>query len=107
MMLEVYRKNDLTLAVTVKGEDGAALNLTGAALSFVVKSKTETVATKTVGSGITLVDAEAGEVEISLTSVDTDINPGEYLCELLVTDTNEKRYVAFKNRLRVLRSLHA
>ncbi|MDI6872557.1 MAG: hypothetical protein QME79_14635 [Bacillota bacterium] len=109
MALSVHRKNDLALQVSLQDESGAALNITGAALTFVVRSLAAAVITKTTepGGGITVTDAAAGKVEVTLTNADTDLPAGTYDYELLVTDSAGRRYTALEGPFTVLPSLHA
>lgn len=67
--LSIYAGETRTLAVTVTDQDGAALDLTGADITYIANLPTPI--TKTVGSGITVTDAAGGEFEIAFTQADT------------------------------------
>lgn len=78
--LTMYRGEHKTFTVTAT-EDGTAINLTGAAIYFEVRtdypasSVTTTagaVITKSTVSGITITDALAGEFEIEFVKADTN-----------------------------------
>lgn len=66
---------------------GAVVNLTGATgLTFVVYSPPSTVLlTLTVGSGIVVDSATAGEITVSLTNAQTQSKDGEYRFEIYAT----------------------
>lgn len=107
--ISVYRKNDMLLQISVTDETGAALDLTGAALTFAVRSISgaSTIFMKTLANGITVANVLAGTIEIDLTAAETDIQPGTYRLELLVTDVNGNRYTALVGMFSVLASLTA
>ncbi|MDI6872587.1 MAG: hypothetical protein QME79_14785 [Bacillota bacterium] len=106
--ISIHRRNDRVLVISVQDESGAPLNLGAATLAFVVKSPSQVVITKSTSSGgIIVTDALNGKCEITLTSIDTDLAPGDYNYELLVTDLAGRRYTALEGLLVVQPSLHA
>lgn len=71
--LSIHAGETRTLAVTVTDQDGAAVDLTDASISYVLDRATQIVLT--VGDGITITDAAAGQFEIALAQAYTsDIN---------------------------------
>lgn len=67
--LTMFAGETRTLVVTVTDQDGAAVDLTDADITYVLDLATPI--TKTVGSGITITGALAGEFEIALAQADT------------------------------------
>lgn len=88
--------NDIVVRFSLQDETGAALNLTGCTLRFEVHRLTGgKVIQKTTGAGIVVVEpATSGVAEVTLTAADTNIEPGNYRCELLVVDQAGLRYTA-------------
>lgn len=106
--MKVYQKSDVLLSINLQDETGAALNLTGAALTFAVaKPFGERKIMKTIESGITVINAIEGRIEIEITAFDTDLPSGDYKMELLVTDIDGHRCVADLGTLAILKSLTA
>ena len=73
-----FSGNDVTLNFTVADEDNppAAKNLTGATSIIFVIAKAQgkaAVLAKTLGAGITVTDAVAGEFEVVLTGAETEL----------------------------------
>jgi len=99
--LTMFAGETRTLAVTVTDQDGAAVDLTGADITYVLALPTPI--TKTVGSGITITGALTGEFEIALAQADTvAINSStsvEHECKIL-TSTAEV-LTAFYGRVTV------
>jgi hypothetical protein len=108
-IIEVYQKNDRVLEVTVKDEDGAIVDLTGASLTFTVASGSTVKFTKTSqsGGGITIADAAAGVAEIEITNVDTNIDSGWYQYELLFVNAAGQRYTADAGRFGIIQTITA
>jgi hypothetical protein len=107
MIISVYRKNDKLLRVQVKDDIGTPVNLDGASLLFVVKSAAEELIRKEIGAGITIIDAEEGQIEVDIDATDTDHWPGTYRYELLLTDCGGNRYTALKNLFVIMPSITA
>lgn len=106
--VSMYRKNDFLLQLTVRDEVGKPLDVRGASLLFVVRrGNGEPIIQKTVGDGITITDGPNGKAEVDITSKDSDVGPGDYESELLLTDALENRYTTLQGRFTVLRSLTA
>ncbi len=97
MDVTVYQRNDKLLQVTIM--DGAEpLDLTGCTVRYAASA----AGLNKIG---TVTDAPSGQVEIDLTSADTDIPIGAYVHELLVIDVEGNRYTAMTGRFTVLRSI--
>lgn len=85
--VEIYAGEIRSLVVTVtNNNDRAVEDLTGASVSWKVKSGTTTALSKTVGSGITLAtDPTTGVFTISLQAADSSSLSGVYSHEARVT----------------------
>ena len=82
--ITAYREASLTIARAIS-LGGSAVNLTGYAttdLTAYVGKPSGILSTLTIGSGITIDDAAAGEITITFSSTVTDIEPGNYTFEL-------------------------
>lgn len=105
-MVEIYRRNSRVLNLTVTDEADAAVDLTGCTVHWVVCDAVGTaLIEKSMGAGITIENAAAGQIRIDLAPDDTDIPPGTYQHELLVIDENGNRYTALAGQFTVLPSL--
>lgn len=85
--IEVYAGEIRSVVVTVtNNNDRAVEDLTGASVSWKVKSGTTSILSKSVGSGITLAsDPTTGVFTISLQAADTSSLSGVYSHEARVT----------------------
>jgi len=103
--LSIYAGETRTLVVTVTDQDGVAVDLTGADITYIANLPTPL--TKTVGSGVTVTDAASGEFEIALTQADTvgyDANVRvQHECKILTSGAEV--LVAFTGTLTVSDSL--
>ena len=97
MPYEVYQKNEKNIPITIEDNDGA-LDISGTSIIFVVKNNEEVVIKKTIDDGITIINAENGEIEIDITDEDNDIIPMGYDCELLLIDAEGNRYTALQGK---------
>jgi hypothetical protein len=86
----IYSGNSPTISITVYQSDGVTpLNLTGMTAQWRLCSLFDPtpIVTKTVGAGISILNAAAGTVAISLTTADTDNLGGQpYRHELEIID---------------------
>lgn len=96
----MFQRNDLVVRVTIKLE-GLVLDLEGFQIVFKVDEKI----IKTIGDGITVTDQANGEIEIEITSEDSNIAVGAYTTELLVKDITTKRYTTSTGRMNVIKSI--
>lgn len=88
---------DRRLTVTVTDPDGGATDLTGIALSFLVKRRrSDAVATieKLTPTDVAITDAPGGIARIILTEADTAALSGKYLWELEADDAEGKLTLA-------------
>lgn len=91
-----------TLNLSIKNPDGTAFNLTGCTrLEFVARrtiADTETVISKTLGSGVAVTSAVAGTAAVTLAAADTLTLSGtyEYDVHLVVSAV---RYVALRGKI--------
>lgn len=75
-----------TLLVTIKRHDGGKFNLNGYSFRLVVaESVRSTTLLLDKTTGFTIIRAEEGQFTIILTSVETDITPGCYVYDLVLT----------------------
>lgn len=89
--IEIYRGDNRTLKVTIKGADGVVVDITNATIKFTVKKNVadeENKIQKTTNSAsqISITDAANGEYEIYLLPADTqdmDVDNYEYDSELI------------------------
>jgi hypothetical protein len=85
--LEFAQGDYQRMLVSCKDENGAALDLTGMTLTYALSRTAEDASpliTKTIGSGITVISAAGGQIQIDLLSADTASLLGEYYHELEV-----------------------
>lgn len=78
----------MTIEITCLDATGAPLDLTGAAIVFRLASRTARLLDAALGSGVTIVDATAGQCRVVITpSMQTaaSVTPGDHLYELRVT----------------------
>lgn len=101
--IEVYAGEIHTIYVTVTNNNNRAVeDLTGASVSWKLKSGTTTVLSKTVGSGITLAsDPTTGVFTISLSAADTTSLSGAYRHEARVTLADGTIATVFTGRFTV------
>lgn len=84
---KTYRGDDTTITVFVT-QRGQPFNVTGCTFFFTAKrsprdADAAAVVTLESGSGITIVNAAAGEIEIEVPSSTTDaMAPGDYWCDV-------------------------
>jgi hypothetical protein len=98
--VEVFSGNDLTLLVTVFDADtGNVLSLAGAmALEWRLgkTAKGTPIVTKTIGSGVTIVDGPAGRANIAIDAADTEaLKAFAYYHELRLTNSLGKKATVF------------
>lgn len=83
-VLSVNRKNTQTYNLTIT-EDSVAKNINGYTVKFTVKKNTNDLDNDDIGAIISkTVEAtsEVGIATVTLTSTDTDINPGTYFYDI-------------------------
>ena len=109
MNLKMYRGDTAEFRVTALDIDGNPLNLTGASAWFTAKRTTSdddnsAVFQKTVGNGITIIDAINGIMLVRLAEADTSSIAGkEYLeYDLQVKDTSNGVWTVARGSLLVL-----
>lgn len=69
----MHSGDDKTLQFTVKDQDGVVVDITGASITwaFAARVGATAIASKTVGSGITITDAAAGVFQVTIDAADT------------------------------------
>ena len=87
---DLYAGETITLVVDVVDKDAedAAVSLTSATGTFIVKRNGTTLFTKTVGSGITLSTAVTGRMTITISAANTSSASGAYpyQCRMTLAD---------------------
>ena len=93
---------------TLVDQNGAAINLTGASLTWAAypagTAKTGAPVaflTKTVGSGITVISAPAGTIELAFTPVQTVDKAGSYPWELELVEAGGDTWLAGSGTMRI------
>lgn len=89
----MWAGNKVTFQVTVTDEDGAAVNISGFAISWVLRMyalATEDLVVKTVGAGVTLTNPTQGVFTVALDSEDTIDLAGNYYHEAARTDAGSE-----------------
>ena len=103
--IEIFRGEALTLELDIFKPDLRVQKLTAITeitASFI--NEDGTVLTKTVGVGITIVDAEAGQIKVDLTAVDTaafKVEIGQSFGVYIEFSNGDKRNVEFERSLTV------
>ena len=90
--INIIRRDDVTLTVTITDEQGTPLNLTEATVYFTVKNrKTDTDAQALITKEVTShVNPTAGITEVELTDEDTDIDSRSYFFDVQVKTSDNK-----------------
>lgn len=88
--IEKVQGDTLSLNFTLReAVSGDAIDVTGSSITFAVSRQRgdgAAIATATVGDGVTVTDAAAGQFSVSLELASADFDPGEYDFDLqLVT----------------------
>lgn len=103
--LEIINGNYHELDVVLTDRAGEPINLNGTSVVFTIKanpSDSEAILVKTVTNHV---DANEGQTQFVLTVEDTDIKPGSYFYDVMVT-TPEPKVVSIRyGRLRVLQRI--
>jgi len=93
--ITLHSGDTLVLEVTVKNASATAVDLTAATFAWAMSKKSASAVapqgaallTKALASGITLIDAATGRIDITLDPADTESLAGTYYHELQMTDT--------------------
>jgi len=101
---EVHQGVDKILPINITDDD-EALDISGASLIFTVKNEEEEVIRKTESDGITVLDEDNGQIEISINGEDSNIAKGIYIYELLLVDASDNHYVALKGDFHIKESI--
>ena len=92
--LTIIRGDSAEIDVTFEDADGIAIDLTGKAVFFTVKTidgieKTDDSEAK-ISKKITVhTDPTAGKTQIALTSAETNLTPGDYLYDLQIVNGSD------------------
>ncbi len=102
------RGTSLSLSVTARGESGAALDLTGASVTWRIatEDRRATRIVKTAGAGVTVTDAPSGRFTVALVPGDTaGLPPGLYEHAAEVTEPDGTVSTVLRGRLELERDL--
>ncbi len=107
---DMHRGDDRSITYTVVDEAGAVVDVTAAAIVWVLAAQDtgasgpqprpgSTLLTKSVGSGVVLVDAVNGDIRVDIDSVDTVAlrAPNVYYHEVQITLAGKVTTIAFGN----------
>jgi len=109
--IQMYLRDDRTLSLVVNDHNDAPVDLTGASITFTVKSKMSDPDTQAVfqkkntaaGGGdseIKVLDPAGGSAEVYIVPADTDTtNPGNYMWDVQITLANGKTYTVLRGRV--------
>ena len=103
LLTEIYSGVQKDLLVTCKTASGTPKDLTSATITYKIGDlyAGTTALTKSVGSGITITDATAGEFTISIDAADTASLAGTYTHQLKVTDSSGKSDIILTGTVRI------
>ena len=93
---ELIRGQDKTITIAVVDDDGAVVNIAGAAITWLLADELggTTTLTKTVGSGITIVNEAGGIFSVTLAEADTEtLDAGWYYHEAQVEDSSSNKTI--------------
>ena len=97
--MPIYQGEDTTIFATITDQSGAAEDLTGLTGSqityYLGRAGAEQQVTLTIGAGITITDAPAGEIAIALTAAQTSLKPGRWRQEVWITKSSKRRLAVF------------
>lgn len=94
----------VTLSITATDSTGAALNLTGSTLAWILSDGERTQVTKSTDDGITVTNAAGGLFSIRLDAADTaDLPDGLYYHRAQVTDADDAVTTLLSGRVRLTR----
>lgn len=102
----IHRGDDRTITFTVVDDVDAVVDITGASLAWVLSKQDPNfttpeplgaaLVTKSVGSGVTIVDGPSGTGEVALLSADTLARlPGDYYQELQIQLSGKTTTIMF------------
>jgi len=99
--LNIYKRDDVTINLTVKDSDGVAIDITGYKFWLTAKSNpTDSDADAAIQKTVTShSDPTNGITAIVLTKTDTDIDVGTYAYDIQMRDTNDKITTLVKDDL--------
>jgi len=103
--IRIMRGDSLSMKVRVSTDEGAYLNMVGASVDMTVKKELsdddlDAVISKSVGSGITLLESANGYFEVVLTGDDTkDLDDGVYYYDVQVTLDSTEVYTVMVGKL--------
>lgn len=106
--IELYRGDNRTFEVTVKDDDGNAVNITGASIKFSVKERISDSGYKfqkssAQASEITITDAANGVYEVYLVPDDTQtLDIGSYEYDSQLTTSTGKVYTVVRGEFTIL-----
>jgi len=113
--VEIYRANRRVLDITVEDPPGTAISVEGWSATFSLRTNvlgaenllhfTDEDVESQIEVGATDTDGLACRVLITLIEEDTNLPPGWYVWDVLVTDPNSGAYTIVAGALRILAAL--
>lgn len=109
--IQMYLRDDRTLSLVVNDHNDVPVDLTGAKITFTVKSKMSDPDDQSVfqkknsaaggsDSEIKVLDPAGGSAEIYIVPVDTEsVDPGNYMWDVQITLANGKTYTVLRGRV--------
>jgi hypothetical protein len=109
--IQMYLRDDRTLSLVVNDHNDDPVDLTGAKITFTVKSKMGDPDDQSIfqkkdaaaGGGdteIKILDAPGGSAEVYIVPADTlNVSPGNYMWDVQVTLANGKTYTVLRGRV--------
>lgn len=107
MDITVNKSTDHSITLNYKNTDGTARSLVGASVLFTAKpNKWDTDSDDSEALIVKLVtshsNASNGETIIELTDVDTNLAPSSYFYDIVVVESDSKKYRAAQGTLTIL-----
>ena len=107
--IEHIKGDTFEAEVSVKNKVGAAVSLSGAAVSWKVAESRDAAApilTKTIGEGIAITDETGGKLTLTLTAAETAaLEPGEYFHALRISFADGRVKTVLAEYLSIIESL--
>lgn len=105
MDISFYSGDSRNLIISVIDENNTEIDLTGAAIEWVLINQGEIILSKSIGSGITINNASGGQFAIALTVNDTRKLLGTYPHMARVTTSNGNSSIVLTGTITIQASL--
>lgn len=103
-MLEITRGDDFTVGITIKDDDGNAIDITGWTFYLTVKKElSDSDADALIQEKVTShTDPTNGKTEFELSSDQTDVNSDTYYYDIQGIDNDEKITTFVNRRMKIV-----